>query len=1848
MICVYPANCTDFSTNGLGVVNPQSCIVTETLNGEWELTLVHPIDETGKWQRLMEGCILRAPVPAAMTPRVQISLPEHNDLQEIYVIDTDTSEASVRGGTLRLRVGPGTGYTTLKQYKNGTTLQVIVKTNASWYEVVMPDGKHGFMDTRFLRYERTEGSYSDAINTVVTARQLRDQPFRIYRVVPELNKVTIHARHIFYDLLDNMVKKIEPSSSMAGAAVVQSLSSGCLSEHGFTFYSNLTSTAEGVCIENVNPVEGILGESGLAQKYHGELARDWFDVFLVDRVGCDSDVQIRERKNLLGVSYDIDETDVVTRIMPTGQDADGNLLYLPELYIDSPNIGLYTHPKWIHLAVSEAKEVTEGDETKSKSECYAEMRKAVQAQYDAGCDLPSVTLKVEFINCKDTEEYKQYAALTDIFLGDSVRVVARRIGVEVSMRMTQYSYDCLVGKYTSITLGTVADTLEGATISARQLASGSITGAKLALNSVGSGQLQSGSVGSLQIKNAAISSAHIQTAAITRAHIAQALIETLNVNALTAVSAKIQELAAGSITTDELYTSIAMIATAQLTTANIINAQIEWAQIESLAADIATISKAQITSANIDAANIDWASITTLSAAVASMVKADIETADIDWSHIKDLATDTAIITQGTAGELYIAKLAVTEANLVSLTVGELVVKGEDGRFYSVSIDAEGNVTSALKQVSNEDIADVSIHGTQKLIEGSITAQTLNVQEIFADNATVRSIIAANLDVDTLFAREATLTAINAMDITGNTYLKLMVSGKADQTAVDALGERVSAAELKLTEDSIVSVVRGSQQYKEDLASVQTTGSGPEFIVGTQTSAVAAWTGVASFSQLKDGQQITYWLPFGSSSSVTLELTLPDGSTTGAIPCYYSQATRITSQYSGGNILHLTYRENAKYLTNTIEKGWWADANYNTDTYDRIRSGSVKVKEAFSAFRFVVADSSGYFMLAAGKPFDISKPILWATGTGTAGSVTANVYLAYSSIYLRYQVSGFTGVQGASCYLAGALDGTMFTPAETYLTCTAPAAEDGLTYILLGTLSSAYYLVLYPEHPMYRYVDGAFKPLSYVGYEARTEVENLRVETQTAIEQTQASIALKADQTAVDDLSERMDSAEIKLQPDQIASAVRSSTYYQNDLYHARNYALKSNIACKFIGGKYHNGSSQTNTVTITYNVSDDLFEHSHDGASIRISVDILRSEVEAASASTAGVYSGMFLYFTYLDDSGAETVSGLGWYLRTTDTDFRATDDTWVRITKGPLNIAAYNAIKINYMGLGVSHASGSTGTVQFRNLKLEVSNSFTPWSAAPEDLSDVQDRLTTAESSITQHSNQIALKVSTSTYNANRVYRGSTAPTTLYTNMLWLDTSVSPNLLKRYTGSTWVVAGAQEVKSSGLYIGSNNVSIRTENFLLQLLDPSNNENVLMEMSADGNVGFKELYADDIVSKSVVTAYNGPAYLYVDPTYTGTDEHYCRTFNDAIKRINYKYLNYDIAILFMGSEKELYEVSGVQIVGICGHGQVIISGSGGYRLNTYMTIFGCSVPINFQTLSIRESRVHSTPTGYLIQLMHSKLVSFSSCTLDCNGNSYVALFAQTTQTKLSYTGFYNAEYGYEVVEAMGSMVNCEGSCSWSLVAYSGIIFAAGTIPVGSQGIISNGQLFTSGCTTDSGMATSTSTPLSTTMQYATLTKSYRGGWRTDTNDVVQGLYSDYGYSSSLPWNYGCMWFGNLRSVLSGQTIRSATLTLHRKTGSGSGSAKNVYLCAISNTTNSGAPSIVASFGSLGTIGRDEQVTFGIPTSIVTALANGTYGGLCLYETPYNFGSSTYSNRYIRISGADTSLRPYLTVVYGG
>ena len=827
MICVYPTDCTDFSTNGLGAVSPSSCTVTETLNGEWELTLEHPLDAHDKWRRLIEGNILRAPVPAAFTPQVKLAPQTGGGM--VYRVSTSRDP-------LRLRSGTGTKYKILAKYKKGTEIIVLNKTTASWYEVSCPDGKRGYMSAQYLTYVRTEATPEQAAKAVIESRQLRDQPFRIYRAVPELTKITVYARHMFYDLLDNMIKSYKPTASTAGCVVAQNIALKCLTEHDFTFYSDLISTADEVEFENINPVDAILGEGGLVEKYGAELARDWFDIFLVQRVGTDTDVQIREGKNLLGISYDVDTTDVVTRIMPTGETKDGKTLYLDELFLDSPHIGDYPYPKWIHLAVSEAKVSNDLTTAQAKTK----MRSVAQAEFDKDCDLPTVTLKVDFINCAETEEYRQYATLQNIYLGDAVRVIARRIGVEVSMRLTQYTYNCLTRKHTAMTLGTAATTIEGDTISSRQLASGTITGTKLALNSVGAGQIKDGSVGSLQIGLAAIQAAHIETAAIQTAHIQDAAITNAKIGNAEIDTAKIQDAAItnAKICNAEIDTAKirdAAIDTVKIKDAAITGAKIEDATITGAKIGNAEIGSAQIADAAITTAKIQDAAITNAKIGEAAISSAQIEDAAITNAKIGGAAIDTANIKDAAINTAKIAGLAVTSAKIADLAVGTAKITDlavttakiaqaaiTNAKIENAAIDtakiALGAITQALiaeGAIGTAQIADASITDA-KIVELSanrITAGVLSVERLIIRGSEQSLIYAINnmgeltstqvdtidgyvltertITADKIVAHSITATEIAAKSITANEILAGTITG------AEIAGETITGANIK-------------------------------------------------------------------------------------------------------------------------------------------------------------------------------------------------------------------------------------------------------------------------------------------------------------------------------------------------------------------------------------------------------------------------------------------------------------------------------------------------------------------------------------------------------------------------------------------------------------------------------------------------------------------------------------------------------------------------------------------------------------------------------------------------------------------------------------------------------------------------------------------------------------------------------------------------------------------------------------------------------------------------------------------------------------------------------------------
>ena len=402
MIVAYSRDETDFEHNGLGPLEPVSCEVSEVLNGEWALTLKHTREDAVKCARLQIGNIIRAPVPAGFTP-VLTHGEGGTEIYRVRIYDP--------GSHLLLRQKPSTSSPILGRYELGVEVVVLnahdSERDADWYECATPDGKHGYMHSAYLVYVRTEDSPEAAEGTVKEPKPLRDQLFRIAKIEPELDSVTVYARHIFYDLMDNLVGpyKVEGAT---GEAAAQGILANCRGEHSFVMHSDLTGTGDADFTDK-NPVEALLGSEGLCEVWKGELARDWWDVYAVQRVGRDTDVVVRQGKDLLALSGEMDVTNVMTRIVPVGQTKDGEPLYLPEVYVENEDDPQdYGVVKWGKLDVSDAKV---GKDGMTQAQAFEKMREAAREEFEKGCDAMDYTLEVDFVNLGRVEEYAQTTTL---------------------------------------------------------------------------------------------------------------------------------------------------------------------------------------------------------------------------------------------------------------------------------------------------------------------------------------------------------------------------------------------------------------------------------------------------------------------------------------------------------------------------------------------------------------------------------------------------------------------------------------------------------------------------------------------------------------------------------------------------------------------------------------------------------------------------------------------------------------------------------------------------------------------------------------------------------------------------------------------------------------------------------------------------------------------------------------------------------------------------------------------------------------------------------------------------------------------------------------------------------------------------------------------------------------------------------------------------------------------------------------------------------------------------------------------------------------------------------------------
>ncbi|MCW3778515.1 phage tail spike protein [Levilactobacillus namurensis] len=280
-----------------------------------------------------------------------------------------------------------------------------------------------------------------------------DQAFRINSVTKSMGMLTVHAYHVFWDLMQNFVEDTNIVDKNGSGALSQ-LMTKTQFPNQFTYTSTVANTAT-ARIVRMSVIAALIGtdENTVLSRWGGEFEWDNFHFNHVAQLGADRGVIFRNRKNLLGYEATEDLTDTVTRIMPEGYDG----LLLPELYVDSPLIGNYTSPRVAKIEYSDIKAIDEESVTADEDalpldEALDALRTKAREEYIKNhVDEPTHTYELNVVMLEDTEEYKDRGIFSCVYPGDTATFIHDEDGLNVKARMTGYTWSPATQQYLTLT-----------------------------------------------------------------------------------------------------------------------------------------------------------------------------------------------------------------------------------------------------------------------------------------------------------------------------------------------------------------------------------------------------------------------------------------------------------------------------------------------------------------------------------------------------------------------------------------------------------------------------------------------------------------------------------------------------------------------------------------------------------------------------------------------------------------------------------------------------------------------------------------------------------------------------------------------------------------------------------------------------------------------------------------------------------------------------------------------------------------------------------------------------------------------------------------------------------------------------------------------------------------------------------------------------------------------------------------------------------------------------------------------------------------------------------------------------
>lgn len=179
---------------------------------------------------------------------------------------------------------------------------------------------------------------------------------------------------------------------------------------------------------------------------------------------------------------------------------------------------------------------------------------------------------------------------------------------------------------------------------------------------------------------------------------------------------------------------------------------------------------------------------------------------------------------------------------------------------------------------------------------------------------------------------------------------------------------------------------------------------GPEFIEDTRASAVAAFTGVSKDTSVYDGKMILFRMHYAGKANATLNLTLADGTTTGAKNIYFSGSVRLGTQYTANNVIALAYSASVWKVINP-----YINTTYSRNVSNVAFNGNT-VKGNIPVYQKAATGSGAQVIEDSGVAItDVSNSIAWITNnSASALAETPFTNLSQTGIYLTASVGSTT------------------------------------------------------------------------------------------------------------------------------------------------------------------------------------------------------------------------------------------------------------------------------------------------------------------------------------------------------------------------------------------------------------------------------------------------------------------------------------------------------------------------------------------------------------------------------------------------------------------------------------------------------------------------------------------------------------------------------------------------------------------------------------------------------------------------------------------------------------------------